>query len=177
MTVPVVGNGDLLFGHEIQERLSTSGCAAVMTARGALIKPWIFREVTEGYWDITRRGARGDSTGATSNSPSSTGARARSSRSGRPSLDDHARERMREFLRWHVGFWVRYAPPPRGRHVANDAAAGVRVRAAVAARGAAGAQRRRRDRLHHRQLIDGGDLADPPEPSTTEEAPVVVEAG
>jgi AcrR family transcriptional regulator len=24
--------------------------------------------------------------------------------------DDHGRERLREFLRWHVGFWCRYAP-------------------------------------------------------------------
>jgi len=24
--------------------------------------------------------------------------------------DDHGRTRVREFLRWHVGFWCRYAP-------------------------------------------------------------------
>jgi tRNA-dihydrouridine synthase 3 len=53
--VPVIGNGDLLFGHEIQHHLRSSGCAAVMVARGALIKPWIFKEVTDGYWDITAR--------------------------------------------------------------------------------------------------------------------------
>src|SRR4029453_4250070 len=51
--VPVVGNGDLLFAHEIHDRLHASGCAAVMVARGALIKPWIFRETETGYWDIT----------------------------------------------------------------------------------------------------------------------------
>jgi tRNA-dihydrouridine synthase 3 len=51
--VPVVGNGDLLYPHEITERLTTSGCVGVMVARGALIKPWIFREATEGYWDIS----------------------------------------------------------------------------------------------------------------------------
>src|SRR5262245_60980983 len=51
--VPVVGNGDLLFPHEIHERFAVSGCVGVMIARGALIKPWIFREVTQGYWDIT----------------------------------------------------------------------------------------------------------------------------
>jgi tRNA-dihydrouridine synthase 3 len=53
VSVPVVGNGDVLFAHEIQEHLASSGCAAVMTARGALIKPWIFREAASGYWDIT----------------------------------------------------------------------------------------------------------------------------
>ena len=95
---PVIGNGDLLFAHEIRERLSTSGCAAVMVARGALIKPWIFREAGRGYEDlppearveIYRRYVAlglehwGD--------------------------DDHGRARLREFLRWHVGFWCRYAP-------------------------------------------------------------------
>ncbi len=96
--VPVVGNGDLLFPHEVHERLSATGCAAVMTARGALIKPWLLREVTDGYWDITaderltiyRRYVAlalvhwGD--------------------------DDHGRARVRDFLRWHIGFWCRYMP-------------------------------------------------------------------
>ena len=96
--VPVIGNGDLLFPHEIRERLAQSNAAAVMIARGVLIKPWIFREATTGYWDITaeerlaiyRRYVQlalehwGD--------------------------DEHGRTRAREFLRWHAGFWCRYAP-------------------------------------------------------------------
>ena len=96
--VPVIGNGDLLYPHDIHERLAASGCAAVMVARGALIKPWIFREAIDGYWDITadervaiyRRYATlaGDHWGR----------------------DDYGRERARQFLRWHAGFWCRYAP-------------------------------------------------------------------
>jgi tRNA-dihydrouridine synthase 3 len=96
--VPVVGNGDLLFAHDIHERLSSSGCAAVMVARGALIKPWIFREASHGYEDPTadqriaiyRRYVEfglehwGD--------------------------DEHGRSRLRDFLRWHAGFWCRYSP-------------------------------------------------------------------
>jgi tRNA-dihydrouridine synthase 3 len=96
--VPVIGNGDLLFAHECHDRLATSGCTAVMTARGALTKPWLFAELTRGYWDITaeervtlyRRYVTlalehwGD--------------------------DDHGRGRLREFLKWHLGFWCRYAP-------------------------------------------------------------------
>ena len=27
--------------------------------------------------------------------------------------DDHGRGRLREFLRWHLGFWCRYAPQTR----------------------------------------------------------------
>jgi hypothetical protein len=29
---------------------------------------------------------------------------------GADDLDEYARTRIREFLRWHVGFWCRYAP-------------------------------------------------------------------
>jgi tRNA-dihydrouridine synthase 3 len=102
--VPVIGNGDVLFAHEIQQHLASSGCTAVMTARGALIKPWIFREATTGYWDITaeerlaiyRRYVELAS--------------AHWRQPGAESLDEYGRTRLREFLRWHVGFWCRYAP-------------------------------------------------------------------
>ena len=50
--VPVVGNGDLLFPHEIAAARARSGCAAVMSARGVLIKPWLFREASDGYLDL-----------------------------------------------------------------------------------------------------------------------------
>jgi tRNA-dihydrouridine synthase 3 len=96
--VPVVGNGDLLFRHEVAEARARSGCAGVMTARGALIKPWIFHEVEEGYRDLT----------------------------GEQRLDiyrryvqlalehwrddDRGRENVRQFAIWHLNFWCRYAP-------------------------------------------------------------------
>ena len=51
--VPVIGNGDLLFAHEIHDHMRSSGCVGVMVARGALIKPWIFKEARDGYWDIS----------------------------------------------------------------------------------------------------------------------------
>jgi tRNA-dihydrouridine synthase 3 len=98
LPVPVVGNGDLLFGHEIASARERAGCAGVMVARGALIKPWIFKEAVEGYRDLSaddrlavyRRYVElalehwGD--------------------------DEHGRSRAREFLVWHIGFWCRYAP-------------------------------------------------------------------
>jgi len=108
--VPVVGNGDLLWPHEIEDRMRSSGCAGVMIARGALIKPWIFREVggpnpgaPSVHWDISaderiaiyRRYVQL--------------AREHWSQS-RGELDDYGRERLRDFLRWHVGFWCRYVP-------------------------------------------------------------------
>ena len=95
--VPVIGNGDLLFRHEIDAGLA-SGCTAVMTARGALIKPWLFREATEGDLDLSaddrvaiyRRYV----------------ALAKAHWGG----DEHGVARIREFLLWHLGFWCRYAP-------------------------------------------------------------------
>ena len=51
--VPVVGNGDILFPRDVANALATSGAAGVMSARGVLIKPWLYREMNEGYRDIT----------------------------------------------------------------------------------------------------------------------------
>ncbi len=128
LSVPVVGNGDLLYAHEIRERLTATGCAAVMTARGALIKPWIFREASSGHWDISaeerlavyRRyvtlarehwGRRGQTGVRPGSDQGQTGVRPGSDQGQTPAgLDDHGRQRLREFLRWHVGFWCRYAP-------------------------------------------------------------------
>jgi tRNA-dihydrouridine synthase 3 len=98
VSVPVIGNGDLLFPHEIDRARRASGCAAVMVARGALIKPWIFREATDGYWDITadervalyRRYA----------------ALAREHWGS----DEYGMARVRTFIAWHLDFWCRYVP-------------------------------------------------------------------
>jgi tRNA-dihydrouridine synthase 3 len=95
--VPVVGNGDLLFPHEIAAARARAGCAGVMVARAALIKPWLFREAGDGYRDLSAadrvaiyrryvelaRAHWGD--------------------------DDHGLERVRLFTRWHLDFWSRYA--------------------------------------------------------------------
>jgi len=97
MPVPVVGNGDVLFAHEVAAGLR-GGCTAVMTARGALIKPWLFREVTEGDLDLTPE------------------ERLAIYRRYVALAKEHWREderglaRVREFLLWHLGFWCRHAP-------------------------------------------------------------------
>ena len=95
--VPVVGNGDLLFPHEIAAARARSGCAAVMSARGVLIKPWLFREVAEGYLDLDGEARVALYRRYVALALEHWGD------------DDHGRSRVREFLRWHVGFWCRYA--------------------------------------------------------------------
>ncbi len=40
--LPVIGSGDLFLADEAVRRLDSTGCAAVMLARGAIRNPWIF---------------------------------------------------------------------------------------------------------------------------------------
>jgi len=95
--VPVIGNGDLLFPPDLEAARQT-GVTAWMTARGALIKPWIFREATEGYRDVD-----GDERLAIYRRYV---ALAKAHWGG----DAHGLERVRQFVRWHAGFWHRYVP-------------------------------------------------------------------
>jgi len=44
LSVPVIGNGDVLSWRDALRRRDETGCAAVMIGRWALSKPWIFRE-------------------------------------------------------------------------------------------------------------------------------------
>ena len=96
--VPVIGNGDVLFPHEIDDARARSHCVGVMVARAALIKPWIFHEAQHGYWDISaaervtlyRRYA----------------ALAREHWGD----DEHGLARVHLFLKWHLDFWCRYVP-------------------------------------------------------------------
>ncbi len=99
--VPVIGNGDILTHYEARERMTRSGVGSVMLARGALIKPWLFREVrTAEAWEPTGE--------------------------ERVALlwrfvemlrehfgeDDRGRKRAMRFLPWHLNFLCRYRPLP-----------------------------------------------------------------
>ncbi|KAJ6649739.1 tRNA-dihydrouridine(47) synthase [NAD(P)(+)]-like [Pseudolycoriella hygida] len=52
-TVPVIGNGDILNFEEYNtSRLTAPSISGVMIGRGALIKPWLFKEIKEQkHWD------------------------------------------------------------------------------------------------------------------------------
>ena len=150
--VPVIGNGDLLFAHEIEAARRQSGVAAVMVARAALVKPWIFREATAGDWDISaedrvalyRRYAElaGEHWGG----------------------DEHGMTRMRTFIRWHLDFWCRYVP----RHADGSYPSMQRREAAMPARSPLEALLARDDEqafdyladcLAHQREINPGDVA------------------
>jgi len=107
LTIPVIGNGDLLTWYETHDRWQRSGVASVMVGRGALVKPWIFREIAEKqawepdaserlavYHDLAQKMKvhfRDDAKG---------------------------RERAMRFLPWHFEFFCRYRPLSAERWVA-----------------------------------------------------------
>lgn len=95
--VPVVGNGDILFPHDVEAGRRRAGVIAVMAARGVLIKPWLFREMSEGYLDLDGEARVAIYRRYVALALEHWGA------------DERGRGRVREFLRWHVGFWCRYA--------------------------------------------------------------------
>jgi tRNA-dihydrouridine synthase 3 len=187
VSIPVIGNGDLLFPHEVANRFASSGCAALMTARGALIKPWIFRELSTGYWDISgeervaiyrryvelavahwgRRRQPVDTDDATRDTSAGT-ADSDAAVSTADAIDGHGRQRVRDFLRWHVGFWVRYAPQrPDGSWPTMQ-----QRESAFVPRSPLEALLARHDDAAidyiTDQLIDGGDFSSPPPPGQSE---------
>ncbi|MGE3844075.1 MAG: tRNA-dihydrouridine synthase family protein [Vicinamibacterales bacterium] len=97
--VPVVGNGDILFPRDVDAARARSQCAGVMTARGALIKPWLFREAAQGaYEDISAEGRLALYERYVALAKRHWGE------------DDHGLTRVRDFTRWHMTFWCRYRP-------------------------------------------------------------------
>jgi tRNA-dihydrouridine synthase 3 len=100
-SIPVVGNGDILTHYEARERRQRFGVASVMLARGALIKPWLFREIREGrewlptpeerfavIWRFVELLREHFGEG------------------------ERAHARTMRFLPWHLGFFCRYRPFP-----------------------------------------------------------------
>jgi tRNA-dihydrouridine synthase 3 len=106
--VTVIGNGDVLTHYEARDRMARSGVTSLMLARGALIKPWLFREIREGkewrpsaeerfalLWRLVEllREHFGE--------------------------DERGRTRARRFLPWHLNFFCRYRPLPEEEFAAR----------------------------------------------------------
>ena len=97
--IPVIGNGDLLTPWDLELRRRETSVSSFLVARGALMKPWIFREMAEGrpldpslpqrwammrtYFDLACEHF-GD--------------------------DEFGLKRVRRFFLWHLKFWHRYHP-------------------------------------------------------------------
>ena len=50
LTIPVIGNGDVVDAKSAQYLYDYTGCDYIMVGRGALGNPWVFREINE-YFD------------------------------------------------------------------------------------------------------------------------------
>lgn len=50
LTIPVIGNGDVVGAKSAQYVMEYTGCDYLMVGRGALGNPWVFREINE-YFD------------------------------------------------------------------------------------------------------------------------------
>lgn len=103
-SVPVIGNGDLLTWYETHQRWQQSGVASVMVGRGALIKPWLFREIAEKReWEPTAEERLGVAFWLAQ-------AMKQHFRD-----DEKGKERAMRFLPWHLGFFCRYRALPAER--------------------------------------------------------------
>jgi tRNA-dihydrouridine synthase 3 len=100
-SVPVIGNGDVLTHYEARERMSRSGVRSVMLARGALIKPWVFREIKQGKTWLPSPEER-------------FGVVWRLVELLREHFgkDERGVKRTLRFLPWHLNFLCRYVPLP-----------------------------------------------------------------
>lgn len=47
VSIPVIGNGDVFTPEDFKKRLTESGVDAIMVARGAIGKPYLFRQITD----------------------------------------------------------------------------------------------------------------------------------
>ena len=45
MTIPIIGNGDVVIAEQCQQRFDETGVDGVMIGRGSIGRPWVFREV------------------------------------------------------------------------------------------------------------------------------------
>jgi tRNA-dihydrouridine synthase 3 len=99
--VPVIGNGDILTHYEARERMARSGVRSVMIARGALIKPWLFRETKTGTTWLPTPEER-----------FSVLWRFVELLREHFGTDDRGRVRTMRFLPWHLDFFCRYVPTP-----------------------------------------------------------------
>lgn len=103
--IPVIGNGDILTPYEARERMARSGVRSLMLGRGALVKPWLFRELKTGVvWLPTAAERLGVSWRLATFLREHFGD------------DERGRRRALRFLPWHLQFFARYVPLPEAEN-------------------------------------------------------------
>lgn len=107
--VPVIGNGDVLTAYEARERCERTGVRSVMLGRGALIKPWLFREIREGRTWLP-----------TSEERFAVLWRFVELLREHFGTDERGVRRAMRFLPWHLNFFCRYVPLPEEEYGAQS---------------------------------------------------------
>ena len=99
VSIPVIGNGDIVEPGDVEERRRQTGCASVMIARGALVKPGFFQEVAEGR-ELSPSG------------PERMAILRRYVELAREHFgeDERGLKKVRFFLDWHLDFFTRWVP-------------------------------------------------------------------
>mmetsp|Transcript_25247 Transcript_25247/g.54370 ORF Transcript_25247/g.54370 Transcript_25247/m.54370 type:complete len:468 (+) Transcript_25247:2-1405(+) len=99
--VSIIGNGDILTHYEARRRMEETGVHSVMVGRGALTKPWIFKEFNDNEtWSPDAK------------------ERVQIYRTLANYMKDHfgddemGRKKSWSFLPWHFEFLSRYTPYP-----------------------------------------------------------------
>uniref|UniRef100_A0A7S4EHY8 tRNA-dihydrouridine(47) synthase [NAD(P)(+)] n=1 Tax=Pseudo-nitzschia australis TaxID=44445 RepID=A0A7S4EHY8_9STRA len=107
--IPIIGNGDILTYFEARRRMEETGVDSVMVGRGALSKPWIFKEFNDNAtWtpDLKER--------------------VQIYRTLASYMKDHfgdddmGRKKSWNFLPWHFEFLSRYTPYPEEEFAAQS---------------------------------------------------------
>jgi len=99
--VPIIGNGDILTYYEARRRMEETGVDSVMVGRGALTKPWIFKEFNDNATWLPDAKERVQVYRTLANY-----------------MKDHfgddamGRKKSWNFLPWHFEFLSRYTPYP-----------------------------------------------------------------
>ncbi len=52
VSIPVLGNGGIFSLADARRCLDQSGCDGLMLGRGAVVRPWLFRDVAAGLWGV-----------------------------------------------------------------------------------------------------------------------------
>lgn len=99
VSIPVLGNGDIFTPWDLRRRRRETRLRSFLIARGALIKPWIFRELLDDSpWYPTAAERFAIMRRFVDLALEHFGA------------DQKGQDRVERFFLWHCGFWNRYHP-------------------------------------------------------------------